>query len=75
MNNFRVLIHGLPGSGKSTYCAKRIMNSLGEGYQVFTNIKIEFEGHTSFGVSNSKFLKSVVFFNYKTLRKEKNKTF
>jgi len=73
MNNFRVLIHGLPGSGKSTYCAKRIMNSLGEGYQVFTNIKIEFEGHTSFGVSNSKFLKSVVFLIIKRLEKKKIK--
>lgn len=70
MNNFRVLIHGLPGSGKSTYCAKRIINALTDGYQVFTNIKIEFEGHTSFGVSNSKFLKSIVFFIIRRLEKK-----
>jgi adenylate kinase family enzyme len=67
MNNFRVLIYGLPGSGKSTYCAKRIIKALSEGYVVFTNIKIEFEGHTTLGVSNSKFLKKLVHFIIKRL--------
>jgi len=73
MNNFRVLIHGLPGSGKSTYCAKRIVEALAKGYHVYSNIKIEFEGHTSFGVSKSKFWRKVIYFIILRLEHKKYK--
>lgn len=78
MNNFRVLIYGMPGSGKTTYCAKRIINALSDGYLVFSNIEVSFEGHTAIGLSNSKFLKFLVrliikIIDYKILKLENKK--